>query len=61
MQKSEILNEDELMVTGQYSISKQDFLRLRESLTQFMKSLEQTIKTTEPEEIVCLNLDWFWL
>lgn len=61
IQKSENLSDVELMITGQYSISKKDFLILREQLTEIVKKVNNTIKDTKPEEIVCLNVDWFWL
>jgi hypothetical protein len=61
IEKSEKLADNEMMVTGQYSLSKKDFLKLRENLTEFVKTLNNTVKETEPEEIVCLNLDWFLL
>ncbi|HWU42963.1 MAG TPA: TIGR02147 family protein [Bdellovibrio sp.] len=61
IQKSESLSGTEMMVTGQYSISKKDFLILREKLTEFVKTLNTTIQETDPEEIACLNIDWFWL
>lgn len=61
IQKSENLSDNELMITGQYSLSKKDFLSLRERLTEFVKVLNMAVKETDPEEIVCLNLDWFWL
>jgi len=61
IQKSENLSETEMMITGQYSISKNDFLKIREGFTEMVKNINNTIKETNPEDIVCLNLDWFWL
>lgn len=61
IQKSENLSDSEMMVSGQYSISKKDFSMLREQLAEFLKKVNNTIKDTEPEEVVCLNLDWFWV
>jgi len=61
IQKSENLSHTDMMVTGQYSISKKDFLKLREDLAEIVKSINNTIKETDPEGIVCLNLDWFYL
>ena len=61
IQKSEKLAETELMVTGQYSLSRRDFLHVREKFTEIIKSINQTVSETNPEEIVCFNLDWFWL
>lgn len=61
IQKSENLSDTEMMVTGQFSLSKKDFLRLREQLTEFLRAVNLAVKDTVPEEIVCLNIDWFWL
>jgi uncharacterized protein (TIGR02147 family) len=61
IQKSENLSETELMVTGQYSISQKDFLKLREQFTETVKNLNKILKDSEPEIIVCLNLDWLIL
>lgn len=61
IQKSETLSEKEMMVTGQYSLSREDFMKLREKLAGFLKELSESLKDTNPEEIVCLNLDWFYL
>jgi uncharacterized protein (TIGR02147 family) len=61
IQKSEALTDAELMVTGQYSLSKKDFLALREKFTDLVKHISEAIKVSDPEEIVCLNIDWFLL
>jgi uncharacterized protein (TIGR02147 family) len=61
IQKSEKLSDSELMVTGQYSLAREDFLFLREKLTEVIKTINKKVKDTKPEEIVCLNIDWFFL
>jgi uncharacterized protein (TIGR02147 family) len=59
--KSEALAENELMYSGQFSLSKKDFEKLREQLANFLKEANQLVKDSPAEEIACLNLDWFWI
>ena len=61
IEKSEKLKSSEMMLTGQFSISKKDFASVREKLTELVKNISSTVKDTTPEDIVCLNIDWFWL
>lgn len=61
IQRSENLDDEELMISGQYSLSRADFGRLRERIAELVKEVSQTVERTDPEDIVCLNLDWFWL
>lgn len=49
------------MFTGQVSISEKDFNELREQLTNFIKQASEKVQKTKPDEIACLNIDWFWL
>ena len=53
--------EDELMYTGQFSLSKKDFETLRENLTEFLKTTNQVVKESKAEDLACLNVDWFWI
>lgn len=61
IQKSESLQENELMYSGQFSLSKKDFLILRERLAEFLKEANMVVKESPAEELACLNIDWFWL
>ncbi len=61
MQKTETVTQQELMYSGQFSISRKDFETLREVLADFLKSANKTVKDSPPEEIACLNIDWFWI
>jgi len=61
IQKSESLKEKEMMFTGQVSISEKDFAELREHLTNFIKQASEKVQKSKPDEIACLNIDWFWL
>ena len=55
------LSEDELMFTGPVTLSKSDFLKLREQLVQNIKDFLKVVHPSEAEEIACLNIDWFWV
>lgn len=61
LQKSDSLNEDELMYSAPFSISRKDFELLRERLVLFIQEFLKTVQESDPEEIACLNLDLFWL
>lgn len=59
IQKSEALAENELMYTGQFSLSLKDFELLRERLTEFLKEANLLVKESKSEDLACLNIDWF--
>jgi hypothetical protein len=41
------------------SLSKKDFHHLREKLAEMVAKASAVMKETEPEEIFCLNIDFF--
>lgn len=59
--RSESISDQELMFTSPVSLSKDDFLLLREEMTQFIKSFLEKIKESPAEDIACFNLDFFWI
>jgi len=61
LQRVDDLSEEELMFTSPFSVSKKDFLRIREQLVQLIKSSSLIIKESPAEDIACLNLDLFWI
>ena len=61
IRKSEELLDQELMYTGQFSLSEKDFHKLREKMTEFLKSINDTVKDSPPEKIAAFNMDWFWI
>jgi hypothetical protein len=50
-----------MMYTGQVSLSKEDFERIRETLSDALKDIMKTVKDSPADEVACLNIDWFWL
>lgn len=61
IQKSETLTENEMMYSGQFSLSKKDFDKLRERMTEFIKETNEVVRDSQAEDIACFNLDWLWI
>lgn len=61
LQKSEDLSDEELMFSGQYSLSHTDFTVLREQIVEFLKKVNKVVQDSPAEDLACLNLDWFWI
>lgn len=61
IQSSESLTEEELMYTATFSVSKKDFVQLREILMETIKKFLQVVKESPSEELAQLNIDCFWL
>jgi uncharacterized protein (TIGR02147 family) len=55
----EELTDDEMMFTTTLSLSRNDFNAIREHLAQVVKKTSDIMKETNPEEIVCLGIDFF--
>jgi uncharacterized protein (TIGR02147 family) len=58
MQKASGLSADELMFTAPMSLSRKDFLKLREQLVGLIQSVFELAKDSEAETLACLNIDW---
>lgn len=58
---AEQLSDQELMFTGQVTLSKKDFYKLREETMQFIKKFLDTVHDSPAEELACLNIDWFFI
>ncbi len=43
------------------SISKTSFEKLREEMVKFIKKFLEEVHACDPEELACLNLDFFWI
>jgi len=50
-----------MMFTSPVSLSREDFVKIRESLAGLLKSISQTVKDSPEEDIACLNIDFFWI
>ena len=58
LESAHALSQEELMYSSCLSISKNDFAKLRERLAETVKEVNETVKYTEPEEMVVFILDW---
>lgn len=57
----EEISDDEMMFTSTLSLSRKDFERLREHLATLVKTTSDVMKETQPEDVACLNIDFFWV
>lgn len=56
--KIDAVSNEELVFTNPITISKQDFLRVREELIQMIEKFKAIADPSEPELLGCLNIDW---
>ncbi len=61
IQKSESIADTEMIYTSQVSLSRRDFDHIREGLSQFVKDAMKRVVDSPPEDLACLNIDWFWI
>lgn len=61
IQAAENLSDEELMYTGNFSISKKDFHLLREELIQVIQRFIQIVGPSPAEDIAQFNIDFFWI
>ena len=61
IQAAENLSDEELMYSGNISISKKDFGILREMLMQTIQEFIKVVKPSPAEDIAQFNLDLFWI
>jgi hypothetical protein len=61
IEKSEKLSKEELMFTAPISLSKADFLKVRETLVNAIQGATEIIEPSEPEAAACINIDLFYL
>lgn len=61
LEKIDSLSDEELMFTSPCSLSRKDFLRIREEIVKLIQTTSKIIKDSPEEEIACMNLDLFWI
>jgi uncharacterized protein (TIGR02147 family) len=59
--KAETLTDEEMMYTGNFSLSKSDFLKIREELVNSVQRVLKTVLDSPAEELANLNIDFFWM
>ncbi len=55
------LTENELMVTAPFSISRGDFMKIRELMMETVKKSTKIIHASQEELLACLNIDLFYV
>jgi uncharacterized protein (TIGR02147 family) len=61
IEKAESITEDEMMYTGNFSLSKKDFLVIREELVATLQKVVKTVQDSPAEDLANLNIDLFWM
>lgn len=61
LQRHESIVPDEIAFTAPMSISKRDFLVIREKLLACIKDSIEVAKASEAEDVAFLNIDWLWV
>lgn len=59
IQKMDVRDDSELFFTAPMSVSKTDFLVIREKLNKLIQDVVNVAKDSEAEEVFCLNMDLF--
>jgi uncharacterized protein (TIGR02147 family) len=59
--KAENLSEEEMMYTGNLSLSRSDFLKVREELVAALQKIIKTVQASPAEELANLNIDLFYV
>lgn len=61
LEQTERTTDRELQFTGPVSISRKDFDSVRELLVEVIAKSIDKVKASDPEDVACLLIDWFWL
>jgi uncharacterized protein (TIGR02147 family) len=61
LERTDSISDQELQFTGPVSISKEDFESVRELLVEVISKSLDKVKKTEPSDVACLLIDWYWL
>lgn len=58
LEKAQHLSTDDMLITAPMTLSKEDFLAIKEELLEFISNLVKRVKQTDPEMMASLNLDF---
>ena len=61
IRRAEDLKKEELMFSGPLSISREDFKKVREQIVALIRSVSDTVKETQPEDLAVFQVDLFWM
>jgi uncharacterized protein (TIGR02147 family) len=59
--RAESLTNDELMFTCPMVLSKNDFVKFKNELTDLIQKFSSMLKDSNSEDIGCFNMDWIWI
>lgn len=54
-------SSEDILHTQVVSISRADRARFSERIEELLRELQKSVAQTRPEEVICLNIDWFSL
>ncbi len=61
LQRTDSITNEELQFTGPVSISREDFQTVRELLVEVISKSLDKVKKSEPTDVACLLIDWFFI
>lgn len=61
LERTDSISDQELQFTGPVSISKEDFQAVRELLIEVISKSLDKVKQSDPTDVACLLVDWYWL
>jgi uncharacterized protein (TIGR02147 family) len=61
LERTDSMTDQELQFTGPVSLSEKDFNAIRELLVEAISRSLSKVKESEPSDVACLLIDWFWL
>lgn len=61
IQRIEDIKKEELLFTAPISISKKDFLVVREEIVKMIKKATKIVIDSPAEDVACINVDFFWI
>ena len=59
MQTLDQASDEDLNFTAPLSLSQEDFEKLREDMLKLIGNVYKTVKDTNPDNIFCINIDFF--
>ncbi len=61
LERTDSISDQELQFTGPVSLDQKSFDEIREFLVDVISRSLSKVKKSEPTDVACLLLDWFWL
>lgn len=61
LERVDDLSPEELMFTSPFSVSRKDFMKIREEIIKVIQTTSMIIKESPEEDVACMNFDLFWI